>query len=337
MRDWHGSLRTAKDNEVVVAHSQVSWEQRAASFFDPGDSGASDSRKPIKEKETMRLPNIDYLLALDNSLMCSIGSSVDKFIVERGPDCLSKGSRRYWVQGGPVTSTTGEQLPSFRPCVERRADGHRAFEMPRAVVEGVEHRPALHLFADQRAVGWPALHYMYARLRVRGAIEHDRWHVTWNAVRAAMGASCMWALVLELTVVLKCKRGPFQGAAFLGSVQGVAEEYFSTTDHNCLVCQYFYKEIVEEQGPLPAEFGTPDQQEVVFKASSSAKILKNVGECVKLARWFSWMSAVKDHLLPGWSSLLLVLVVMGIRRGWWASIDDLSRACGRHVCEQSCR
>lgn len=222
-----------------------------------------------------------------------------------------------------VACVGGQSLPNKRFGVMALASKARRWEVPKVTVDGAQITKVLHIFADQDRVGWPALQYMFLEMNARGALEPDMWHTTWNSVRKSMQQSNMWVAVLEATVVMKSKRGPFQGAAFLGTISGVADDYFQSANHDDPLFLHYSANICDDNGWHSAEFGSDSHRREVFQRIQSHAVLRNVGETVKLARWFSFFEAVDRHLLPGWHTLLLVLTALGLQKGWFRTLDDL--------------
>ena len=83
-----------------------------------------------------------------------------------------------------------------------------------------------------------------------------------------------------------------------------------------------YDEICNERSEPLAARGTPEHLEKVWADLQRLEVFNRKGTRVKLGRWGSWFQAARS-----WdgqrNGCLLVLLYMGITRGWWCDLSDL--------------
>ena len=180
---------------------------------------------------------------------------------------------------------------------------------------------------DQGPVGWPALTFMYRDLGVRGCLEADRLHILWTSVRQALHSAGLWGLTLSTTQCMKAKRAPFGEAGFLACIRETADHYFTvaaTVDDP--IFEWFYPMIAEEHKTLQDhDFGSRHHMQATWEKCKASPALRNVGECVKLARWFSWFASFRLHLSQEWATLAMIITVYGMHKTWWKDPVDMMR------------
>lgn len=68
--------------------------------------------------------------------------------------------------------------------------------------------------------------------------------------------------------------------------------------------------------------GSREHRLRVWEAASRCKIFFTKGSRVKLGRWSSWLNANRWYRGQKYP-MLMILVYIGILRGWWASADEV--------------
>ena len=129
-----------------------------------------------------RQANRELLEQLDNSLRQGANLCLADFIPAHYPAPLQEHERRTFVTVGDPC--TGE--PTRRSVITDARTGLRRWELELVYKDGVRCCPTLHSAHDLGAIGYPAALFIYGKLKVRGSLIWDRWHVYMSEWEAAV-------------------------------------------------------------------------------------------------------------------------------------------------------
>ncbi len=273
------------------------------------------------EPRLILVPNKFFLLSLDKSLRKSINIGLDRFLVEQhnfriGPEeklgfvtlpeeskISGSAHRRAWVMG-----KSGEPLREL---------------VPRKLVNGKLHRPALHKAQDQGSVGWPASVFLDNFCHLRSTTTPDPYHRWYgNDLKLGIAQAGAWIIVCEHANVFNCPTGPFEKGQNFGLLSESARGYFNTRTPNCPLYLHMYEQICEERNEPVLNRGTPEHLTKLWYDLKELDVFHKKGTRVKLGRWGSWFKACRS-----WQgqrgACLLVLLYLGVKRGWWTDASSL--------------
>ena len=269
-----------------------------------------------------RVANQFWAQSLDHALHMGLG--VDLSYFHRKNPCVAVRipCKRYFLspESSIASSLPGASVDGLcrRSCIEDTSTGVRWWEVPRFVTaeSASRMRPSLHLCIDRGSVGWPAAMFLYTRCAVRGCLFSDYAHDDWNALKGAATVSGTWLALLERVVVLNLPSGPWEGSSFFRAIQKSAESYFNACDSTDDLFSVMFNRICRERGDDPDDFGTRAHRERVWKSIQSSPAFARKGMRVRLGRWYALFTAA-DEKQGEMSILLLVLLHMGMRGGYW--------------------
>ena len=111
-------------------------------------------------------------------------------------------------------------------------------------------------------------------------------------------------MTLATTVVQKCKRGPFGGGGFLGSLRERMAHWKTINPEGDAIYTHFYPYIAADFGLLEdVKYGSREHRALVLDLALTHPAIVNVGEATKHARWFAWFRSHRSALQEGWSVL----------------------------------
>lgn len=276
------------------------------------------------------LSNKYFALSLDKSLRMSLGFGLDRFEPTAKNFTIGKGEELVLVDA------PAEELGSFS-CPRRAAARLKSTGstqphvdrvlVPRSLREGRFLRPTLHKAQDQGAIGWPCSMWLDNCLQLRGTTIEDPSHRFYgNDFKDAFVTAGVWIHVCERSVLYNASTAPWQGHGYHSLLAECAETYFASRDWRCPCFALLYPSICDELRLPMLERGTPEHMQHVFGMVQSLKTFTNKGDRVKLGRWASWFRATVSW--RGKKMLtLLVLLFMGITKGWWKSLAELPLLC----------
>lgn len=316
--DWRHPSAHAEEGEPVSKKLQRLSDHKASvhKFFEERDNlGGS-----VKSKAATlppRTANRFFVLSKDNALRQGAGLSLKYFEGPRRSWALQPGDRRYTAPN-PMADLDGE--PPFRSCV-RRASGKDEFEVPRLrLADGRDFRPALHCAQDEGSIGLPSMFWELQKVSLRGSFTEDEWHRTMNDLGNAVRDAGVWTFILEWGCVANFRAGPWKGASFLQTLKGACTVYFKDHDETDELFASLYDRIAGDFGMAQdIDFGTRSHMKRVFNMCVEHDVWKRKGTKMKMGRWASWYICMEE-MRQGRHLLLLALVLVGLRQGWWASL-----------------
>lgn len=161
--------------------------------------------------------------------------------------------------------------------------------------------------------------WLYLHIGVRGTFWPDEWHRIINDCSGSLGA--MFFLVLEWGIVFNMKCGPWNRNGALSQIRAQAEEYFRDYDWKDPMFRMIYPLLVLDWRLFGAEIGTEGHMKKIWEQLKHHEAFQLKGEKMKMGRWMSWFKSYRRF--RKWRMpLLLILLVMGMKRGWWTTISQ---------------
>jgi len=207
---------------------------------------------------------------------------------------------------------TGRGLEQFMPMDPS--------EMSQASGYGRRPRRVLTCCLDQGLAGYSMMSFLLYKAQLSIVHINDIYHREWNDVKYALQKTQLWQSVVLTTLAFNLFYGPWETCAWHSKMIENTEEWLSlVTPHDPLFLA-LYERICKDQGQDPS--GDPQHALEMLLGIAKAKCWKTKGPKVTLRRWFSWLPAF-SHYDTLWHSLLLLLSVMGIRKGAYKKAKDL--------------
>lgn len=319
--DWRDPSAHAEPEESEQKREErlSSHELSVKKFFEQRDNLAGSVRSKAAQLPP-RTANRFFALAKDNALFQGCGLSLKYFQATKVQFALGPQDVRYMVPNRDA-GKPGE--PPLRACVRQGAMCMGTYEAVRMrLTNGEEFRPALHCAQDEGSIGLPCMFWELQKMGVRGSVTEDEWHRITNDLAAAARASGLWKFILEWGCVANFRAGPWRGASFLQTLRGAAEVFFADADESDPLFVSLYDRIAQDFGmDRDINFGTDSHMKEVFQRCKEHNVWRRKGTKMKMGRWTSWYICMEE-LQDGRHLLLLVLVLVGLRQGWWASLAD---------------
>ena len=165
--------------------------------------------------------------------------------------------------------------------------------------------------------------YAFHALKLRGTITPDPMHRITNNVKLADNLAHLNVLKLEYATVLSLRVGPFGKQQHHEVIKKATTEFFREVDDSNPVFVYLYDRICVETGwRSEPGYGNRDHYKTVWDRLERLMSSAPSGG-VKLSRWFSFehrLDALMAHGGP--TALLMILLYIGFRRGWWKKAGD---------------
>jgi len=309
-------LANMGDDQQAVASKLAAVQDRVHQFLQPS---STTSKKPISWKRPLE-PNADHLKALDHALRCgTMGRlTMASFQAVGGPRALQADEERYFVPVTELPRELGEDLGvTRRACVKDNVTGNRFL-----VIQWQGERNILHEVMDQASIGNPARYWVYQTQRLRGWNWFDPHHRRWNNWKADVKRSGAKSVMLETSLVVSMKKGPWSGAANFWKLSQTARSYFENFDAKDKLFGLLYDDICTDffHDKVPANKGSEQHMSEVFQRCKSCPWFVKKGSKVKKSRWFQWSHEV-EPLSEWYTVILLVLLFYSLSRGWYASIE----------------
>lgn len=289
-------------------------------------------RKLVGAPSAHRVPNQEYIKSYEHALTGGLGLTFQHFKPASPVAPLLPEESRYFVDH----QSTGSQFKfpdddppgRLRSCIHNSVTGTNRLELPLSAKGGkLLPRQALHTVVDKGAVGFPGCCWLYWKQKVRGCLFSDFWHQDWNGLQAAALEAGVWNVCLERAIVLNMPHGPWQGDAFFGVMKAGSASFFESHDHTNELFSFMMDRICQESGDFSLDYGSPEHVQRVWADLKGCKSLRSKGKKVRMGRWYSLFHEAGDRLGED-SKLLMILVYIGMRDGFWTSIWD-SPMCKR--------
>jgi hypothetical protein len=165
--------------------------------------------------------------------------------------------------------------------------------------------------------------WMFTKAQLNGSFMADPPHMFWGDVQAATKEAGLWTTYLEVLLLASVKAGPWHGAAFLSSMRDAAADYFTlVSDEDDDLVRALHDELCQEMNfAAPGAWGTEAHFSNLRALLNKKLSSMPKGAKVKSSRWFSWFD-VSAEIEGRWHMDLLVFLYIGIRAGWWASVEE---------------
>ena len=291
-----------------------------------------------KPDDAERHANMFFAQALDSGLKAGIDAEIATFVADPVVAALEEHEQRYFQDLPPVADEAAAIAaePCWRrkrSCIVNVRTGGRRYEVPRVL--GPDNFPvakSLFIATDEGSIGAPFLFWAFSRLRIRGCKVNDFYHRTWNSLKSGVVKAGCWIYVQEMTTVLNGLHGPWGRDAFFGAFQEAGKHYHRTTSADDPLFLHVYKQMCEIRGvPLDLR-GSEDHLQATHEGIIRAHCLLAKGDHVRLGRWMSWFRELGRRKSDLGIELLL-LVYIGIREKWWATVDESPLCTAEPVVE----
>lgn len=107
-------------------------------------------------------------------------------------------------------------------------------------------------------------------------------------------------------------------------MQQAAEDLFQKFEDPCAneLFMVLYQDLAEDLGLQgPSQEGSSEHLQAVYQRAKHEAINLKKGNKFKGARWFSFFQAIRP-LESSWALMLMVLLWMGLRNGWFATLSE---------------
>lgn len=265
--------------------------------------------------------------ALDHSLQ-SVGLSLEMFRWRCD-------TARPLAAGESRHSLSREQFPQGFSDPDRRRrscivdkQGNRRLEVPRIPSPPKQ----LHLILDRGPCSWHMPFWLFSKMRIDGTFWADPNHQIWTSTQLALKESGYWCTFLEISLLCSVKGGPWEGSAFLNVIQEATEEYFTLVDSDADELLRFLEEPLSEELGMnqPGIVGSEEGFQRLRALVRSKLLSLKKGPKVKLARWFSYFDCA-DDMEGHWALHLFIMLYIGLRSRWWASLSETPLFKGRQL------
>ena len=289
-------------------------------FFNRGDMEDEQSAK-LKELAaellTERKTNVYYGLAFDKALKMGTGLETAMFEPRYKLKPLAPNEKRFRRQVD--TPVLGLQQ---RSCIENLETGELRLEYPVETVGGQIYEPALYSCIDRASVGRPVMDFLFlGDIQLRGINNFDVWHIVEGATKKAYVRIGLHYKKLEGMVCYRCFGGPFASRSFWGQAVACGKEFFAMygPDNEIFqLCKPFL--CIDRKIPMVVQ-EEAGFDEKLWKECPASKFMSGIGFQPTLGRWGEFEEKHDDNKEDR-AIILMVLIRMGIVKGWWPIIES---------------
>ena len=210
----------------------------------------------------------------------------------------------------------------MRACVEDTQTGESWFCLDEDVDEDCAvDEPVWHCSADFGSIGFPGLQFLKNGLNLNMTAVPDRFHQLICCWKGGQSAAGLTLKSFEYKPVVDLHFGPFGSQATHGVLVGVCKEFFETESWDGPTFSYFYDDICAADGEADPAMGSDNHRREKFAECRERLAASTQGDHLKDGRWWSKESRGMATLdCP--PLLLMLLIFLGFRRGWWASFSE---------------
>eukprot|EP00971_Amphidinium_carterae_P043357 853390-Amphidinium_carterae.2 len=173
--DWNNKkgvpLSAGTSLETELQHEQLELKLFMATLSEADRLRVPEWQRASRAKQSTKyVPNQFYVQALEHSLSCGLGITLEKFVVTDPPKPLSPSEVRYYTSSAALyPKGAPAYMAETRACVEDRITKRRRIEVPDFVLSQgmLPERPALHLCLDKGSVGFYGVQWMLQKLDIR--------------------------------------------------------------------------------------------------------------------------------------------------------------------------
>lgn len=183
--------------------------------------------------------------------------------------------------------------------------------------------PALHLAADQGAIGLPACLWLLISRRLRMPLTHDLFHRLHNDLQEGLTSSGLMLIRLQYSVVAKMRRGPFEKQAHHSLLKSAAAELAHTMEIDSPLFEVMYEDIVSESDHLSSlgDIGSTAHMQATLAWVKDELAKRGIGQKVVTARCFSWEQTSRSASRSRFVDLLLLLY-LGQQKKLWTAFNQ---------------
>eukprot|EP00971_Amphidinium_carterae_P139517 2764327-Amphidinium_carterae.1 len=187
--------------------------------------------------------------------------------------------------------------------------------MCRVVLGETQLYPVLHVCVDQGSVGWAGLQYACTKLRI--TLTGDVFHRRHNDFLLALGDAECVNLRLAFKTLCRLQRAPWGSDANLAEMRSCARHLFELHTPGHPVFQWLLQDIAREVGAEHKDRELSAAEELQVWESLKGELMSQpLGPECTTTRWFNF-EVVSRHLAKRRHRTQLVLIVLGMLRGWW--------------------
>ena len=144
-------------------------------------------------------------------------------------------------------------------------------------------------------------------------------HDNHNSVKRAANKSNTWLCVLEWSLIANWTRAPFNSHVNWEHFSSAMKDmwaYIRGSNFTAELWLAFYEAIAKRLGLWDPDLGfSEDHMESVLKACENLSSLCNIGDSVKLSRWYSVWDRWDEKLDKLTEILLMVMIYVGLFKG----------------------
>ena len=328
--DWRREGPRGEKKEVSLQDAALQRSRLQQFMWKHSALQQYDNLEGDMEVQAQRLANQFMLQSLDHMLQAGAGFGLVKFCPKAACRALRAHEERFYLQAESINPAVIRPMDPGgrrRACIEDTQTKATRVELPLKLKEGGRlDRAALHLVADEGLIGGPAFTRLFTRRGLRGTKWIDPWHRIWNDTKVACRACNLWAVVQEYTIVFNMLRAPFSGSGFYQALRTSGNHFFKTSSSSNPLYGSLYDQICEQRHESVLEMGSSSHMEDLWIRLQSSPILRREGDHVRLGRWYSFFDQAESKA-PYCAEMLMLLVHIGMREGWYESWESSPAGC----------
>ncbi|CAK0877019.1 unnamed protein product, partial [Prorocentrum cordatum] len=316
----------ATDNLVIAAYdpekrpaAQVHYQEVAVlkmhAFFDAeAKTKLTQELQDHPEFKQQRIANTEYGLALDKAMQVGIGCPTSRFMVKHPLQPLKQTEQRYLAM---VDSPLGRQQ---RSCIFDTLTKKARLELIHDISNGKVVQPTLYMCMDRCSVGRGMMDFFQVGTSMRTVCHYDPWHIIEGFIKSAYVACGLHSRKLQAMVCYRAFSGPFHSCAFWNAFKSCATHFFKISKSDCPLYDICYPLICEDRGISMEQQIDPSFREKLWKLLPSSACFHRMGFQPVLGRWGNFESK-HTAFNPDRSVILMILLHMGIQKGWWKDVQ----------------
>ena len=206
-------------------------------------------------------------------------------------------------------------------------------ETERSYADGKWVAPTVHWSSDMHSVEYGFFRWYLGRAGGYGTYCFDRFHGVHNACTAAKGRAGIILPCMEWKIFLDLRRGPWKACGNHEVLQEMATELLDSGSSRNVIFRVLATQIAREHG-----FSTLDMSEdwhtELYSHALHAILRSGIGIEAQRSRWFTFESRAREARSCA-TTVLFILLYVGLRRGWWDSIATSPLVLHDLVCHEA--
>eukprot|EP00971_Amphidinium_carterae_P344005 6484095-Amphidinium_carterae.2 len=176
-------------------------------------------------------------------------------------------------------------------------------------------RPHLAMIMDTAADNMCAASYLLGK-GLRMTLVPDPVHKVWRALWKGVKDGGAMTTVFLAGIVCNLERGPWNGAQFFEELKSTAMDVSQLVGCECGLVDLLGPKILQDTGDMGGF--DEDRKRELMSELQQADFLNTKSKKVALTRWGTWHDHV-DELLGHYHTKLMLLLFLGLLKGWSAS------------------